>query len=128
MAKLVNHRAVREILRPYDGYKALSNAIREQVDTLAPKTPSSAQMADLLCGLADNGELYDALNSGRREMLRTILWTDAVYVISGNPDASVGSGKTRESAAMLATNSEAVAFARGILTIGESAIDNEEAF
>jgi hypothetical protein len=121
---LINHRVLRNALRGNDAYRAVSDAIRAEVNRLAPKEPSAEQIADLLCGTSNSLDLYTALNAPRREVLRTALWTRIANFIVGIGDPTTD--EILALAAPLRDDADIVTFMNE--AFGVSTAINEEAF
>lgn len=127
----VSHRALRSHLRDIDGYRELSDAIRAEVNAAAPKEPQADQILSALGWVSADPEAYAHLNRVRRELIRTILWTDATRVIAGT--AQHDDTEIRKAASKLAKDISASVIAKQALGLiqpinEDGDIDNEGGF
>lgn len=72
------HRSLRNQIRNLDGYRALSDAIKADIDFAAPKTIDEAATL----GLEDLNAAYLGWVRVKREAVRAILWHEAARVIA----------------------------------------------
>jgi hypothetical protein len=124
----INHRALRNNLRAHDGYRALSDAIRAQIDEVASKSLDTEAAWVAMLGLPLDGAYLSWLRA-KREAVRTALWTEAARVLTGNPTSLRYIGSTAYGAALaLSENPAAVGYAKSALgDYGYSDEDEDEA-
>ena len=124
MTLVSNYRTVRGLFRDRMHYTDLANAIRSEVDRLAPKNPTPGQIDALLAGTTRDLGVYELANSPRREVLRTLFWSMALRCAAGIDEE--GNEKVLAAALPFRKDKPIVTLARNVY--GTAPAINEEPF
>ena len=134
MPIVLNHRSVRESLRPLPAYPALSAAIRNAVDAKSPKAGAAfeAERTEVCRQVEALYEPYAAFVAVRREVLRSEMWRDALAVMAGATPSTLLDTSDALTAAIFdaadALRESPIAVALALNVIGITPAINEEAF
>lgn len=121
----IYHRALRNEIRNLDGYRALSDAIKAEIEAVAPKSLDTEAAKQAMLGLSGLDSAYLGWMRAKREAVRTALWTEAARIITGDQTGLLY-GNSAVYGAALAMSENPVAALRAQKLLNPYSVDADE--